>query len=584
MPDLRADVNRDGKVDAADERGKDTWTPSRGAIFLPNLADSTNRCKLRPGDLDRLDIAVDARLAACNDASNGVVDGQNAKDLAPLQVMPMKVSDKATGRIFVPAAQRRHVRFFVQRGGRLVALGADGALSAQELRSGCRLAVQGRDIIRDPRQWDGMVTATLSVRDRGGTGTDLVRMRVAPVLLQDDLQRAQYVFAAAPGPGKGKPVEVPISPGRPGQWRAFADSLRRAASESGLPARDLRFTPGTAQWWRDIWRQDIAVPAYASMPAPGGERRIRILLRSPNYWRSNDGRSASLRRAGRLLFRDLRGPGVGVVQQYTAQRDPGVDDLLNFTGNIQSLPPYKGYPHGRVLIGSTPSRHPDPSFVQMLTAQGQQPAVTIDTSWLTVGHADETVHVVRSGNARGWTLAVSDPRFAVDLLRRARDAGQANQRLFEGTQAPWKPTIVQFLGWRQGMVENEESARHIDEQVNVLLHATGLSREEIVRLPVLYVKIDPIAPGLPRRAVAFSPGLANGLSLTARDYAPPAPHGPKVGGIDLFAQETERRLSANGVRVHWVEDFSWAHLNGGEVHCATNALRDTSGGTPWWRA
>ncbi|MEV0375408.1 protein-arginine deiminase family protein [Streptomyces sp. NPDC050636] len=28
------------------------------------------------------------------------------------------------------------------------------------------------------------------------------------------------------------------------------------------------------------------------------------------------------------------------------------------------------------------------------------------------------------------------------------------------------------------------------------------------------------------------------------------------------------------MRVHWVEDFSWAHVGGGEVHCATNALRE----------
>jgi protein-arginine deiminase len=55
-----------------------------------------------------------------------------------------------------------------------------------------------------------------------------------------------------------------------------------------------------------------------------------------------------------------------------------------------------------------------------------------------------------------------------------------------------------------------------------------------------------------------------------------------VNGRDVFRQATERALRRNGVRVHWVEDFFWAHLGGGEVHCATNALRNTSRTTPWW--
>ncbi|MFI6808831.1 protein-arginine deiminase family protein [Streptomyces luteogriseus] len=90
-------------------------------------------------------------------------------------------------------------------------------------------------------------------------------------------------------------------------------------------------------------------------------------------------------------------------------------------------------------------------------------------------------------------------------------------------------------------------------------------------------------PGGPAGAIAYSPGVANGLSLTARDYAAPDPHGPKVRGRDVFRVETEEALAAGGVRVHWVENFAWSHLAGGEVHCATNALRDTSQGTPWWR-
>ncbi|RZS43462.1 protein-arginine deiminase (PAD) [Herbihabitans rhizosphaerae] len=38
------------------------------------------------------------------------------------------------------------------------------------------------------------------------------------------------------------------------------------------------------------------------------------------------------------------------------------------------------------------------------------------------------------------------------------------------------------------------------------------------------------------------------------------------------------------MRIHWVEDFAWAHQGGGEVHCTTNAFRDISADRSWWRA
>ncbi|KUJ65956.1 hypothetical protein ACZ90_41635 [Streptomyces albus subsp. albus] len=543
-------------------------------VFLPNLDDDGRRCTLRPGDLDALDTAVDERLAGCHDAADEVVNGpQDAKDLTPLHIRPMRVSDQATGTLSLPSDQRPRVRIFVHRGGGPVPLGADGALTAAELRSGVELAVEGRDIVRDRARWDGRITLTLSVTDHGATGRDRLRMHVAPVLLQHDLQPAQRVFAAAPGPGQGQPAEVGLSDRRPGQWRSFASSLRAATRGAGLPDRALSFTPGTSQWWRDIWRQDIAEPGYVTRPTPHGPQTMRILLRSANYWSSPDGRSASLRRAGRLLFRDLRGPDVGVVQQYTTDRDAGTDELLNFTGNLEALPPYPGHPHGRTLYGATAGRHPDRSFTTMLRAQGAQRPVVLDTSWLMVGHVDETVHVVRADNARGWTLAVADPRLALGLLRRVRAAGEGGQRLFAGTVERERVTVDEFLAYERRAGDNATAARHLDGQLSVLLRATGLRPAEIVRLPVLYVQLPP-GPQTSGGALAFSPALVNGLSLTARDFAAPDPHGPTVRGRDVFREATRERLAANGVRVHWVEDFSWAHLNGGEVHCATNALRD----------
>ncbi|NUR98100.1 MAG: hypothetical protein HOV67_22950, partial [Kribbellaceae bacterium] len=280
------------------------------------------------------------------------------------------------------------------------------------------------------------------------------------------------------------------------------------------------------------------------------------------------------RPSGRLLYRDLRGPDVGIVQELAGTAAPGLDDLLNMGGNIESLPPYAGYPHGRIVYGSG-ERHPDAGFITMVTGQGYQPPVVVDTSWLMIGHADETTHVVRADNARGWTLAVADPRLAARLLRDVQRQGGGNTRLFADTNSKYKPTVDELLG--AGLPGNEDAARHIDDQLKILLKATGLRASELVRLPVIFDRVP--GYGLLK---AMSPGLTNGLSVSARSFAAPDPHGPRLHGRDVFKQATERALQHNGVQVHWVEDFFWAHLGGGEVHCATNALRDTSGTTPWW--
>ncbi|MFD1545342.1 protein-arginine deiminase domain-containing protein [Nonomuraea guangzhouensis] len=97
-------------------------------------------------------------------------------------------------------------------------------------------------------------------------------------------------------------------------------------------------------------------------------------------------------------------------------------------------------------------------------------------------------------------------------------------------------------------------------------------------MPVLF-SASAVEPSLLK---AYTPGIPNGLSLTAREFAAPDPHGPVVGGHDLFRQAARSALAAQGVRVRWVADLSWAHLLGGEVHCATNALRDTRSTARWW--
>ncbi|GAB3905251.1 hypothetical protein GCM10029964_100220 [Kibdelosporangium lantanae] len=210
------------------------------------------------------------------------------------------------------------------------------------------------------------------------------------------------------------------------------------------------------------------------------------------------------------------------------------------------MPPYAGYPQGRVVYGTAfdNERKPDPAFVRMITSQGAQPAIAVDTSWLAVGHADETMHVVRANNARGWTLMVADPRLAA-RIRPITDPELADQ--------------------------NETAARHIDDQMRIMLAETGLRPDELVRVPVRFKLLHDFP-----FFVAETTGIPNGISLTARSFAAPDPQVPE------FRTATEQALAKQGVKVHWVDDMGWAHAGGGEVHCTTNAFRDTSGARPWW--
>ena len=506
-------------------------------VVLPNLDDDGRRCHVTPEQMDSIGPAVDAELAACHDAADDVVNGRaDAKDLARL-----RAHATTEGRVTVEG----RARVFVRRGGDWVPA---TELSAREVRRGVELGVEATDVRRPG--WDGRVTVTLTAGER----TVSHRLTVAPLMLQHDLQRATTVFAAKPGAGQGHPDGWQWLDGvwEPHDWESFSGDLEKA----GAP---MRYLTGTDLWWQDNWWQDFFEPAYAK----ANGQTMRFAIRSANIWDLGGVRTP--RPAARAVFRELRGPDVAVVQELSDDGRDAVKDLRNATGNIESLPPYRGYPEGRLVYGSDPSGAltPDPAFIGLLTSQGRQPPVVVDTSWLLVGHADETTHVVKASNARGWTIMVADPRLALSTLRSAQAAGHGDARFTAGRA---RSSIDEVLADQKTLADNEEAAQHIDGQLAVLLAETGLREDELVRVPVLFTK--PPELGL---FVAATPGIPNGLSIDAHTFAAPDPHAPVVNGRDLFQAATERAL--RGVAVHWVEDIGWAHLGGGEVHCTTNAWR-----------
>ncbi|MEW2358062.1 protein-arginine deiminase family protein [Spirillospora sp. NPDC029432] len=587
---LRADTDRDGRLSPADDARRGTWTPARGAIMLPNLDDDASRCPTAGRGGERL---TDAALAACNDAADAVVNGAaDEADLAPLEIPAVRgVSASALATLRPDAASRDKIRIFVERGGRLAALGAGGEIRADELRRGARLAVEARDIVRDPAAWTGFSDLTLTVTDGGRTRADSVRLRVAPVLFQHDLLPLDRAVVA--NPKAPVTLENGAAPDKPVKGQeAYRRDLRRGLDAEGLTKPFVESPAGGDQWMGDMFKA-----GYVSMPGPGGrEHRIVVNLRSPAVTPDFPARDRPLRDASRPVFTMMRGPGVAGVQQFDAGAVDRPDDNLFYgsassSGNFGTIPPYGKYRTGRIVYGGEGEFTPDATFVKMLEAQGHQDPIAVDTGWLGVGHIDEFLHFVPRRGGKGWAMVVADPRLGMDLLEQVAGGGGGGQRLVEGvdpsgTQFP-DLTVAQALAKPELVDGTRIAAAGVDRALRRLRDAAGITERDVIRVPALFAKID-LPDGYPREdlTVTYLPDAANGISTGTGGYLAPAQHGPRRHGKDVFQQATERALGRAGVRVHWIEDWDYSHYvgtAGGDIHCVTNVQRDLRGTAPWWR-
>jgi protein-arginine deiminase len=567
IADLRVDVNRDGVI-SLDDPSDDLpgWDASHGAVFLANIDDDQKTCPT-------LSTLSDSELAKCNDAADEVVNGaDDLLDLARIQIRPWPTApDGMVATVTVPDAQWDKIRLFKKTNGEFTRflLGTD--IAADELRAGVELAIEAKDIVRDPAVWDGRVELTLEVAPSAESGLtlepakDTAVLRVAPVLTFHHLEPALTVYASK--------MAYPGS-------TDFRTDIRDGLTAAGSTAT---FSEQTSD---DPWIQDFMEPGYMSMPAPGGEQHaIRVFYRSANLEQNST--KYPLRPAGRIVFTRLRGKDVAGVQQY----DPAANrytQSLNSFGNHETIPPhsYNGedYPFGRVLRGYTASFHGDDSFAKMIDAQAVQPPVNINTEWLLVGHVDETISFIKAPTPRGWVALVGDPNGAKKMLEAEVQNGNGGVKMFvgknfvtwQGQEIPAEVTISQVLANTDIMSQSSAAAANIDAQIAILKSETGLTDEEIIRIPFLF---EDGGGG----ALAYIPGMVNGLLLDDQNFLPPDPHGPVINGKDIFKDKMEQLLAPFGVNVRWVEDWDLYHAMAGEVHCGTNAARKIPN-AKWWES
>ena len=562
VADLRADSNRDGEVRFDDDSDAEraTWNDKTGAIFLANIDDDLGSCK-KTGD--------DVTLAACNDAVDEEVNGEDdALDLARLKTKPWPDAPAETkARITIGEAAIEHVRLFKKTGegaADFTVVAADEALTLEEIRAGVELGIEAKDIVRDPAVWDGHAEITLSVTSPKGNADSTVKLRVAPVLTFHHLEDAEQIFISQTGtPGNGETRRD----------LASACAATSAPDPTAIPEGDP-------------WAQDFFETGFMSMPGPGGEQHaIRVNYRSANVF-SPKSLKTPLRPAGQVVFR-LRGKDVAGIQQFDVKHEQSMDSLNSF-GNWETVPPYsiagEKYPLGRVLRGRTTSFYPDKAFTTMIDAQLIQPAIDIDTSWLLVGHVDETISFTHANNDRGWVLLVNDARMAKQMLEAQVAAGRGGVEMFVGkTWVDWESnaetpaaiSISAVLADTEVMKASADAAVEVDAQVAKLKKEIGLTDAEIVKVPFLHMAYGGVS-------VAYQPGMVNGLYVKKGQFLAPDPHGPVIAGQDIFKKAMSDALAPHGVSVTFVEDWEY-HVGGGELHCGTNAARAIPA-AKWWES
>ena len=588
-PRILADTNRDGVVNHLDESHKHDWTASRGAIFLPNIGDSTHRCPAT--DLTGTPLSND-ELSRCHDASGDCLIPSSAAYAAPLLTVPLPgLSDNAVGRIYTePAHTRDRVRLFWKENDWSTGYSSVWAtvnpqvtFNATSLRNGITLAIDGRELVTDTDVWDGSVKVVFEVTDGERRARDFVAMKQAPVLLHHHLQKAEVVLSTAPGD-----IHTVGS-----SWQThFVRGVEKAV-DGDVPI--VLFNQST-----DIWAQDFLEPGYASMPGPDGPISIRVLLRS----------AQSTREAGRQVFSQLRSAKIGGFQPGSGSGF-GWEEI-NSGGNIETIPPYtsrkgKKWSNGRVIMGQHFGKYPADSMVKFLQSQKDQSPLFLETGWLAVGHVDEMVQFLPANTALGFIIAIADTTSATSLLRNANASGHGNTPFvsYSGDATPdeltifldpallHNTTISSLLSDPSFHDTQTYAQRHIDQNLALLLQELPLPETDILRVPTLFKDVTYPWPSTPdghpsrlsqphpgeRQLKGLVPQAINGLVLGNGKYLAPKQWGPVVEGRDIFAEAVQEVYGRVEMKVEWVDDYMSHHVRGGEVHCGTNALREMGA---WW--
>jgi len=312
----------------------------------------------------------------------------------------------------------------------------------------------------------------------------------------------------------------------------------------------------------DMWMQDAVEIGYAT----DGERVMHVALHG------NRGRKLDDLFAERFLGKDF-----GVIQKGNYRGKSA--EWIDWFGNLEASPPVRvngqEFRKGRIYVGTQGERSMHPDVIKFLEAQGaQSPVLWIDTSWLVIGHVDETVSWVPSKVGTPYRMLIPSPRLAVEILKKAeKDApgGILNRGTKREGDKPgeYERPVAEALNDKDLMAAQEFVQKKLDAVRRALQDGLGVADDDIIEIPVLFNSSPKEFRG---RYYAETTNMANCL-LIGSDVIVPDPLGPMVNGKDVLLQAVKDRLEPLGCRVRAIDNFYPYHRYGGEVHCGTNSTR-----------
>ncbi|NER93971.1 MAG: hypothetical protein F6J86_09040 [Symploca sp. SIO1B1] len=365
--------------------------------------------------------------------------------------------------------------------------------------------------------------------------------------------------------------------------------------------------------------QDAVEIGYSYMP---GKKIHTSSLRSPQKRWNYD----------KLKYRF---PNEISAEHFTSKANRDVS-TMSF-GNLEVTPPFKGYPWGRIYYSKgnieteEKNRNQDNFFEDyenFLKAQKVQKPFTLDASWLGVGHVDEMICFLPGKDK--LIACVASPDLAIKIMTETLK-NDPNAEFMKKRKFKWDGNIItsqlkvsDFLkgidkhGKKFSDIkkynENEVNSK-ISEMVKKLRKEIDKKLLTIVPIPVIFEK-----DGKSKRATALTSNMVNMLVVNGYCIFP-KPYGPSLStndkekekkkkfkintkfvddqkpwaspnnieftvqqNEDVFEQYMLTILAELGFQSSSIDAWDFCHSASGEVHCATNALRQpVAENAQWWK-
>ena len=322
-------------------------------------------------------------------------------------------------------------------------------------------------------------------------------------------------------------------------------------------------TVDNSQVHNDLWVQDATEIGCLCTRSEAGIIQRPAALRGLRA--KHDKKNIDCEPLDNAVAAFLEESGIAVICAAEPREDTR---WIDWFGNLEVSPPVhdqagREYPFGRVLTGIQHGLTIHPDIIKFLDRQGvQTPVVTVDTSWLLIGHVDEVVSFVPAPDRQGFRVLLPSTRLAESILRDALEGGHAALPVFVSRRQ--EMTVASLLERISTSAENAVIQTKIDCTREFLCIELGLSHEDFVEMPALF-----------EDGIALIPNAVNSLICNGHIIVP-RPFGPVVNGDDVFEAAIRSTLEPLNNTVWFVDDWDSLHERAGEIHCGTNAVRRLS--------